>query len=577
MAIWQRHKIQQPITDRAPAEKSMLPWLQREGYAFLQQTYRVVNWAVKYLGKLGVDLNDVPGTAENKLIAGTGMTITKIGADGSRQLLFSANVPPPVTPPDPTQPPGTTPTPGALLYPGLSPDSKLRAPCKGMLPHGEGVGFGTNWISIGNGMWQRSSLGQLNYSPADTAVVPASDGDRVFAWSSTPFGPDEPQAYGIYDVLDCGFHMVQAPLAPPGVLYGVSSQAIIRRSADASTPANLCHNMVVPIVGATGVEHNGDYFTLTTADPIVVDTTGLTFSIASSYFPADRYLLLTAAMVSTTATVPFEAVGTATNMEVLFTGDNFGVTAAELGVDRFPAGQVTFFLSAKCDAIPTDGLNTIRATLFKYAGGSSTTICDGYTSPIWSTGLVTYKVVCDVAADVALAPTDILYFAPYFKTTSASQQICRLETGSPWETKIQTTFQLGRSSSMHDDLYGRNTIHNHYGVGACTTVSGVIPVPTQRKMVVTVSGATTLTEMGTAGLEDGVEVELVFLQGCKIVNGATAATGNAPFVLGSIDGSPADIDWTLPVPQDLGRIGVTYYKTGLPASPCFLLTWGPTI
>lgn len=582
MAIWQRFKVQQPISDRAPAEKSMLPWLQREGYPFLQQVRKVLNWAVTYLGKIGVDANDVPDVAEAKLIAGSGVTITKIGVDGDKQLLFSANVPPPVSPPDPTQPPAPPGTPavvpGALLYPALNPDSKLRKPCKGLLPYGEGVGFSTIWASIGLGMWQRSATGPLNFSPSDTAVLPAQDGDRVFAYSPVPYGSYEPQSYGIYDVLDCGFHMVQAPGAPAGVLMGVSSNAIIRRSTDANTPANLCSGMVVQIVGPDGVGHNGDYFTLTSADPVVVDTTALAFSISSSYFPADQYLLMTASMVSQIATVPFEAVGTATNAEVLFTGNNFGVTMGSLGVDKIPAGLVTFYVSAKCDAVPADGLNTIHVLLFKYSGGSSTTVCEGYTAPIRSTELAIYVVVCSIAADISVVPTDIIYFVPTFKTTSAVQQTCRMETGTPWDTKIQTTFQLGRSSSMHDDLGGRNTVNNHYGTCLLTTSGGVIPVPTEKSAIVTVSGATTLTEMGMVGLENGVGIDLVFLQGCIITSGATPATGNAPFILDTEpDGTPNNIDWLNPSPRTLGRIGVKFYKTALPSSPCFLLTKGPIV
>jgi hypothetical protein len=571
VAIWQRFNVKQPITQRAPGEKSSLPWLQKEGWSFFQQVRKVLNWAVTYLGKVGVDHNDVPGVAEAKLIAGAGVSITKIGADGSRQLLFSANVPPPVLPPDPSLPPDS-PVPGALLYPALKPDSKLRRPCKGLLRHGSGVGFNMAWEPIGGGMWRRTGAGPLNFAPADVAVIPAQDGDRVFAWSGM-YTESEFQYYGVYDVLDCGFHMVQAPGAPAGVLMGVSSQAIIRRAADANTPATLCHGMVVQIDGPDGVEHNGDYFTLDTADPIVVDTTGLTFTASSFYLPSDKYLLLTAAMVSQTATVPFEAVATATNAELLFTGDNFGIVLGALGVDKIPAGQVTFYLSAKCDAVPTDGVNTIHVLLFKYVSGSSTTVCEGYTSPIWSTALATYTVVVDIPTDIDVGPTDILYFGPTFKTTSLVAQTCRLETGSPWDTKIQTTFQLGRSSSMHDDLGGRDLVNNHYGVGAATTVSGIIPVPTKKKMVITVSGNPVLQGMHAEGLETGVDIALTFLQSCSIIGEASGlGTGICKFLTSHMDGSTPDNLDTLPAGA---RIGVTYYATELPQSPCFQLTWGP--
>jgi hypothetical protein len=186
-----------------------------------------------------------------------------------------------------------------------------------------------------------------------------------------------------------------------------------------------------------------------------------------------------------------------------------------------------------------------------------------------------------LSSPYAFSPTRRLKANFYLRTNSISPVTMGVSYNSSGRgNKITLPFAMpisGAGDGVHDHLSGRDTVNNHFGVGTCTTVGGVIPTPTKRKMVVTVSGSTTLTEMGAAGLEDGVEIELVFLQACAILNGTTAAAGNAPFVLESVDGTPiTSIDWTEPATA-LGRIGVTYYKTALPSSPCFLLTKGPLI
>jgi hypothetical protein len=63
-----------------------------------------------------------------------------------------------------------------------------------------------------------------------------------------------------------------------------------------------------------------------------------------------------------------------------------------------------------------------------------------------------------------------------------------------------------------------------------------------------------------------------------IHDAATVAPGQAAFLLGTEpDGTPLEIDWTLPAPRTGGRIGVVYYATELPASPCLQLVEGPTL
>lgn len=91
MAAWQHYKIHQPVSDRHPDWKSSLVWQQREVHPFLQQVRKVLNWAVDYLGLVGVDDTDAPGTLDAKLLVSTGLTKTTGGAVGARTLTLGVD------------------------------------------------------------------------------------------------------------------------------------------------------------------------------------------------------------------------------------------------------------------------------------------------------------------------------------------------------------------------------------------------------------------------------------------------------------------------------------------------------
>jgi len=258
---------------------------------------------------------------------------------------------------------------GSYLYPALVIDPKVRQSCKGMVPNGSGVGFGMSWGPIGGGMWQHSAAGQLPIQTAGTDVTEfkAQDGDRLFAYSPA-YSDSERQYYGIYEVLDCGFHMVPTP-GHPETLMGVSTQAVIRRALDCNTPETLCHGMVVQIEGPVGVQHNGDYFTLSTADPIAVDTTDLTFSIITSYTAARDYPLLTQAQLTTTDNLsPTTQIETASATNTTAYLQSFETTVGIPGVTLFPAGTVTFTFEGAWVDVNLDGLTFLGCELWVDSG-----------------------------------------------------------------------------------------------------------------------------------------------------------------------------------------------------------------
>jgi hypothetical protein len=116
------------------------------------------------------------------------------------------------------------------------------------------------------------------------------------------------------------------------------------------------------------------------------------------------------------------------------------------------------------------------------------------------------------------------------------------------------------------------------GVQLLTTAAGIIPTPASNTLVITVDVGGVVNGMQVLGIKSGTFFRMTFANACRITDAATVAPGQAAFLLGTEpDGTPLEIDWTLPAPRTGGRIGVVYYATELPASPCLQLVEGPTL
>jgi hypothetical protein len=589
VAIWQRRKVQQPISERVPAEKSLLPWLHKEGYVFLQQTYRWINWAVKYLGKVGVDLNDVPGTAENKLIAGLGMSITKIGADGDRQLIFSANPgsAPPI-PPDPVIASST-------LYTARIGDPHYCS-VKYLMANGQGLGFDMEgWDYLGGGSWQQKAAeyngdGSVhrkhNYAVKGALYsgsgwsAPLAVGDQFFVpYVHNPdvIGENDSRFWGVYEIVLQGEDTPGDP--QDGIPWVPGGRAIIKRADFANTEAGLC-GLVVAIAGDPLATNYGKFYHITNTPPFVVNDTPVTLELLNSYTLIEKYEALTGVQL-TSEGASYETVAQSVTV-ASFSGyveasmPKSFVTLA-MPIDSLASGPYKFDVETVSISGASDGsISFLRVRVLDVDNGL-VVILTADSAPIVSAAEHPITFTTPLASAYTFTPGHRLLFQYYLLTNSTSAVTLTMRYNSSARgTKITLPFELpvsGAGDGVHDHLSGRDTVNNHYGTDACTTASGIVPVPTKSVMHVTVSGSPLLLGMGTTGLQDGVRIELTFLQSCSLIGQyATPGAGNAAFLLSRMNyPAPDQVDFVSPG----GRIGFTYHATGLPESPCFQQTWGP--
>ena len=361
----------------------------------------------------------------------------------------------PVSPIPPTLPPAIVET---TLYTAKVPDPLLRTKCRGLLPHGEGVGFGALWLpSTGLYTWQKDSNSVLTIA-TNTGIVFANAGDRLLAWNSMPFGADEPMAYGIYVVVDPG---------------SATTKAIITRAPDANTPATFCHGMTVQIDGPSNVEHNGDYFTLTTADPIVVDTTALTFSVASSYTAADKYELLTGPQLTSegASNDSLEMSAMATSGDALFPLA-FETLVGTPALSALPAGiwQLDVELINLDDAGSPGSVTTLQLRIINAT--TAATVFTMESPPISNMAPAPLSFQYSDAGH-PLSPTDSLEGQAVLHTTSTTPVKLNLLYSSPTHgTRITVPFTLpvfGAVDGVHNHLSGRSDPD-------CHPASAILPV-----------------------------------------------------------------------------------------------------
>jgi hypothetical protein len=332
----------------------------------------------------------------------------------------------------------SSPTVASTLYTAKVPDAKLRTSCRGLLQHGEGVGFDLTWSRSPGALytWQMNGFvvgestlySHLLISKTGGDDIMAAAGDRLLAWSSTPFGPDEPQAYGIYVVVN------------PGDL---THPAIIQRAPDANTPATICGGMTVQIDGPSNAEHNGDFFTLTTADPIVVDTTALTFSVSSSYTPTDKFELLTGPQLTSEG-----ASNETLDMSWTYlSGDaegpqSFITLAGTPGLSSLPAGLWTANLPEVYVDDDSTGVTVFKWKILKDDEGVGTDLFE-IVSPPLTMSAVPMAPQYNQAADIPFGPTSKLVAIPVLSTTSPTPVTIFLRYSDPSHaTWIKCPFAL---------------------------------------------------------------------------------------------------------------------------------------
>lgn len=478
MALWDKYKVKQPLSPKQPGNaEGLLAWTQRELYPLLRELTGVLNWAVDWLGKVGVDSTDVPAPLESKVVAGQNITITKLGDEGDRTLRFSAaggspgvpsdpgyEPPPPYVPPDPV-------VEGSYLYTAYIEDPLYRGAARCLLPHGEGTAFIGIWTQTsGVSTWTWSYAGRLYGADASGAgSIELQDGDIVYSWDDVPYG-DDAVHFGPYEVVDCGYHLVQAPGAPEGVMMGVSSKPVIRRITTANTPSGLCHGMVMY------VEEEGAYFTIDTSDPIVVDTTYLSVSKSDTYTPAyDKELLTGAQLVSEHASGATKqssatAVGGAGKC---YFDTVFETLAGTPMAETIPAGAWRFWMKDAWALSIGDGDITVGFDVHRVYGGLTELVLDAESTPL-STYPTNYDFQGLLASDyTSISPTDTIRILPWARNTgTGTTSVAFTYNDIGRYTKVQTTLSMPSGAGA----VGRE----HWPIGTATETAGVVnevPMP----------------------------------------------------------------------------------------------------
>jgi hypothetical protein len=180
---------------------------------------------------------------------------------------------------------GPAPTPGfgSALYTAKVVDPLKRTDVRCLLPWGGETGtlFSSLWEQIsGASTWQARGFGGQIYGvdASGSPTIVLQDGDIVASWCPTTVDPPwtDPIHFGLYEVVDCGFHWVPTP-EHPETLMGASTKAIIRRTSDTNTSEKMQQGVFTLISGA-GVQFAGRFLRLASA-PETLDTDPMTFEL----------------------------------------------------------------------------------------------------------------------------------------------------------------------------------------------------------------------------------------------------------------------------------------------------------
>jgi hypothetical protein len=447
------------------------------------------------------------------------------------------------------------------------------------------VAIFAGWTEISPGIMQRDVTGPLSLVQFDGMPVNEDNptgvsrriGNTVFAFDVS-IDDASKKLTGPWIVDDVGGHIEN---------YGTPEQTFIQtharmhRAPDYSYSAAFVHGMMFQC--DNGDTYGGGYFTLNSTS-VVLGTTAMDWSWTTGDAPTtdDKYEALTGPQLTSEGALT-------TYLEMSVTGgsgfgggsfadtefphhfDSLALGVAELGIGPYAVDVE----SASASGISGGAVALLRVKLIDVDnGGAVIMILDS--SAITAARAVRF-VGSPLSAPYSFSPDRRLQVKWYLRTNSATPVTMTMAYNSSARgTKLTVPFVMpvsGASDGVHDHLSGRDTVNNHFGVGTCTTASGIVPVPTKKKMVVTVDGNPVLQGMHAEGLETGIDIALTFLQSCSIIGEAPGlGTGVCKFLTSHMDGSTPDNLDTLPAGA---RIGVTYYATELPQSPCFQLTWGP--
>ena len=474
---------------------------------------------------------------------------------------------------------------GSRLYFANVPDPNLRAPCKCHLQFAEGVGWNSyQWTAVpGLSTWQHNYTGAIAGSVTGGGSLPLLAGDRVaivFDAATMTSLSDSSPYLGAYEVVEVG---------------GPSVQAVIRRTADANTPDGLNHGTVFEVDNQPIGGGSIDYFTVTTANPITVDTTPLSLSLSSTYTPATSDDLLTAAqLVSEGASsgVFFASVAASLGHSGAF--PSFSSLAGTPGVSAIPAGPWTFnFFTYRLSAVPSATTTlTLQVSAF-HLDNSETELFLATSPPLTATTdtplsfqyigsaysiLVTDRLRIDWAL-VTLGAESVAATVTYNDPTRGSYLEMPLVLGAAGTLDHQHLNNRSQDVGAGDDAchpsgaIGPGRFHTPFDVA--TTAAGLLTMPDRNDCLV--SGTEDLLGIATEGWMGGDKIWPTVLSPRKLKHAATVPAGFAPLYLYHNGTTPQDINFNGLHPLANGRVCLQLRTDGgITPSPCWQLIGEPT-
>ena len=342
---------------------------------------------------------------------------------------------------------------GGKLWTAFVPDPLVRASVDAVFHEQGGCDpkvFGTVWTEIATGVWRRNVAGHLEANRTDD--VGAWVGMRVFAWSANVEGAHT----GIYVITDIGLDPVTHADTYPQM----------QRADDLSSSSQALHGLYFTV--SQGTAWAGQAFQLTTADPIELDVTVLTWEIlypVPSGSPTKELLTASqlglASTATVTATVGYVSAGSGELDLVTCTEHDAvlgGTVLSGTGTFRF---HVPVWLTAD-DPAATTVVNC-------YVRGNAHTpwVLVATTQPLHNTSVGVFIPVGTLGSDYALAigeELQVRYTAVSNSTGLTGHQVTvNLTYNDAAHTSyIEIPATIGYAgTSYHPDLSGRNLPDQH--------------------------------------------------------------------------------------------------------------------
>ena len=433
--------------------------------------------------------------------------------------------------------------------------------------------FGTAWTEIATGVWRHNVPEQMAGATLDD--MGASVGMRVFAWS----GDVEGAHTGIYVITDTG--------AGQGEHY-----AQMERASDFNTSAQALSGLHFSVL--SGTSWGGSTFELTTANPIELGITALTWGIISPPSLAPTQELLTASQLglaspaTVTATVGYVTPASGELDLVTLTERDAVLGGAVLsgsGTWRF---HVPVWLTAD-DPAATTVVNC-------YVRGDAHTpwVLVATTQALHNTSLGVFVAVGTLGSDYVLALGEKLQVRYATVSDSANGVIVNLTYNDAQHTSfIEIPAVIGYTGTdNHQQLINRGVFLDPANATSLAhPMSAIEPgwlqTPTSQRAVVggllalassvppvtsnsvTVVGTGPLVGIETTGKNNGDELTLFFLSAMPVTNqGTTGDAAYAPIAFGTMGrGTP---------PQDVAMTQYSCLRIGWfggvwrPVAPWFI-------